>query len=647
MTRVQIVGRKRQVEPILGRLYGLKLLELDSALEDPALELAPYPSEDERAARRHEQGLLLARLDGLLALVGDPVPTVPIADAGSSADLKHEIDNLTPMVEPLVARIEDLRTESAVLPRYIDPLRRLLPLVPELAELDESQIEALQLQAVALVLNTGDETIVDVLREALREDLGDRFVLVAVRVDSDAMGCVLVTPRSASDGVQAVLGRERVRPLPLPPRYENLSFRGAVTAMENRLREIPAELDQAQAELLALLSPRAPAWRGARTRLLGDIEQLEAVARAGVTDRAFVIVGWTPTERVLELRHELERAAGGELVLDELPTPADVERPVLMQNPTLARPFEFLVRFLDLPRSGTLDPTMLMALFLPVMVGVMVGDVVYGALLFVIALFIRRRFGRDSTVVRDLTRVFVAGALWAVVFGALYGEALGDVGHKLGLPALWVYRGGADAVTTLLVFALALGVLHVVLGQLLGLRQSAIARRRVELVNRCGSLLALVGALALGGVAADRAPGGLFVVLAGGGVAVGLILLMVGRGVLGLVMGPLEFVGTLGNVLSYLRLAAVGLASTYLAMIANELSVIVPIWAGVFIGMFFHALNIGLASFSPMIQALRLHYVEFFSKFYEAGGKEFRPFGPAMSSDPVSNAQKGAPCNTD
>jgi V/A-type H+-transporting ATPase subunit I len=63
--------------------------------------------------------------------------------------------------------------------------------------------------------------------------------------------------------------------------------------------------------------------------------------------------------------------------------------------------------------------------------------------------------------------------------------------------------------------------------------------------------------------------------------------------------------------------------------------------------MFFHALNIGLASFSPMIQALRLHYVEFFSKFYEAGGKEFRPFGPAMSSDPVSNAQKGAPCNTD
>jgi V/A-type H+-transporting ATPase subunit I len=114
---------------------------------------------------------------------------------------------------------------------------------------------------------------------------------------------------------------------------------------------------------------------------------------------------------------------------------------------------------------------------------------------------------------------------------------------------------------------------------------------------------------------------------AGGVVTVGLVLLIAGRGALGFVMGPLEFVGTLGNVLSYLRLAAVGLASTYLAMIANELSVIGPIWLGVFAGLFFHALNLALASFSPMIQALRLHYVEFFSKFYEGGGKPFRPFG--------------------
>jgi V/A-type H+/Na+-transporting ATPase subunit I len=632
MTKVQIVGRKREVEPILSRLYGMGLLELGSALEEPALQLAPYPGDDERAARGREQRLLLAQLDGLLTLTGNSSLMIPAVETATSAELSRQLNELMPTVEPLAARIEDLRNEAAVLPRYIDPLRRLLPLVPELAELDESEIRALQLQAVALVLNTGDETIVDVLREALRTDLGDRFVLVAVRVDADAIGCVLVTPRGASEGVQAVLGRERVRPLPLPSRYENLSFRSAVTAMESRLREIPAELDRAQAELHALVAPRASAWRAARRRLFGEIEQLEAGARAGVTGRAFVIAGWTPSERVPELRFELERAAGGQLVVDEVPTPLAVEPPVLMRNRKLARPFEFLVRFLDLPRSGSLDPTVLMALFLPLMVGVMVGDLVYGMLLLVIALVVRRRFAGDSPAVRDLSRVFVAGSVWAMIFGALFGEALGDVGHKLGLPALWFYRGGADAVTPLLLFSLALGTAHVVLGQLLGLWQSASAHRRVELVNRVGSLLALAGVLALAGISAHRVPGGMVAaLLAGGGVAVGLVLLTIGRGALGLVMGPLEFVGTLGNVLSYLRLAAVGLASTYLAMVANELSVIGPIWLGVFVGMFFHSLNLGLASFSPMIQALRLHYVEFFSKFYEGGGQPFRPFGARVA----------------
>jgi V/A-type H+/Na+-transporting ATPase subunit I len=633
MTKVQIVGRRRHIEPVLGRLYRIGLLELVSAVEEPALGLAPFPGEDARADRGHELGLLLAQLDGLLTLAGDSATTVPGVEAASPGDVGRELKTLLPLVEPLAARIEDLRTELAVLPRYIEPLRRLLPLVPELAELDDSEIEALQLEAVALVLNTAEETVVDVLREALRIELGDRFVLVAVRVDADAIGCVIVNPRSAAEGVQAVLGRERVRPVPLPSRYENLSFQGAVTAMENRLREIPAELDEAQIELHALLAPRAAAWGAARRRLLGDIEQLEAVAQTGATGRAFVIVGWTPRERLRELRLALERAAAGEIALDELSTLSGAEPPVLMRNRRLARPFEFLVRFLDLPRTGTLDPTILMALFLPLMVGVMVGDVVYGALLLVISLVARRRFGGGSAAVRDLTRVFVAGALWAIVFGFLFGEALGDLGHKAGLPALWFYRGGANAVEPLLLFSLALGAVHVVLGQLLGLWQSASARRTVELVNRFGSLLALGGVFVLAGVAVERVPGGILAsLLAGGGVAAGLVLLIAGRGALGLVMGPLELVGTLGNVLSYLRLAAVGLASTYLALVANELAVLGPIWLGLFIGLFFHVLNLALASFSPMIQALRLHYVEFFSKFYEGGGQPFRPFGERATS---------------
>ena len=259
MTKVQIIGRKPHVEPVLHRLYRLGLLQLASAREEPALELESFPGESERGERAGELRLLVAQLEGLLALAGSATEAQPLADVGAAdADaVARELSALTPLVEPLVDRIEELRTELAVLPRYIQPLRHLLPLVPELAELDESEIEALELDAVALVLNTSDEAVVEALREALRTELGDRFVLVAARVDPDAIGCVIVTPHRAAQGVQALLGRERVRHMPLPARYEDLSFRGAVTAMETRLAEIPAELDLAQQELHALLAPRA------------------------------------------------------------------------------------------------------------------------------------------------------------------------------------------------------------------------------------------------------------------------------------------------------------------------------------------------------------------------------------------------------
>jgi len=626
MTQVRIVSRTPRLGQVLRRLYQLRLLQLEPAVDVAESTLRVVPGDSARSAQMTELRLLLARLDGLLELT-EPVTKVAEADPDiRPTEVTTELDRIAPQIESRAARIDELRSELAVLPRYLEPLRRLLPLVPELAMLDEQELRALRLDTVALVLNTDDDRLVENLCVALQELVGDRFELVTTRVDADAVGCLIVVAHRDSDAVRALLGREQVRHLPLPERYERLSFHGAVAAMEVRLGDLPHELERAKADLQKLLAPRAGRWHAARIHLAAQLEQLEAVVNLGATERTFVAVGWTPTSQLAELRHELELAAREEIALDVVePTPG-VTPPVLMRNRAAARPFEFLVRLLDLPRSGSFDPTMLMALFLPLMVGVMVGDIAYGALLLGLAVFARRRFASESPVVRDLTRVFVAGSLWAIVFGVLFGEALGDLGKRAGLEALWFYRGGQDAVEPLLLFSLAIGAAHVVLGLALGLWRSALERRGGELLERAGSLLALGGVFGLAGVAVDRLPGGALAPAAAA-IVVGIVLLVVPGGALGLMMGPLAFIGTLGNVLSYLRLAAVGLASAYLAIVANRLGGLGPIWMGVLVAALFHALNLALAAFSPMIQALRLHYVEFFSKFYEGGGEPFRPFG--------------------
>ena len=85
--------------------------------------------------------------------------------------------------------------------------------------------------------------------------------------------------------------------------------------------------------------------------------------------------------------------------------------------------------------------------------------------------------------------------------------------------------------------------------------------------------------------------------------------------------------GTVGNILSYARLMAIGMASVILAIVANEMAGAFGIAiVGIIMAVLLHGLNIVLAMFTPSIHSIRLHLVEFFSKFYEGGGVAYKPF---------------------
>ncbi len=537
-----------------------------------------------------------------------------------------------------MSRLSALRDEQLELPGFLEPLRRLLPLVPELADLDDEELGALRLDTVALVLNTEDEQLVLALREQLAEELGARFELVWTRVGAGGVGCLAVFPQHERRAVHALLGHVQVRQAELPESFQRLSLRAAVEAMQRRLAALPELIAGVEREREAELRPQGARLGVLRAAIADELERLDALDRFTATKRTFVAECWVPRRGLARLRREVEARLGNAVLVEDLATsPSDPQAPLLMRNVRAARPFEPLVGFLELPRAGSVDPTPLMAFFLPLMLGAMVGDVGYGIALGALALVARRRFARRAPALAGLTWIALAGAAWTIVFGALYGEFLGDLGERLiGDWAVWQYRPAPETLEPLLLLSVAIGAAHVVLGVALGAWQAARFGERRTLFDKLGTLLALGGLFGVAGWAADHLPAAAITPSIAVTI-VGLVLVMSLHGALGIITGALEFVGAIGNILSYLRLAAVGLASAHLAAVANELGTVGPIWMGVLVAAFFHSLNLVLAAFSPTIQALRLHYVEFFGAFLVGGGRAFSPFGhrPELHTPPT------------
>jgi V/A-type H+-transporting ATPase subunit I len=639
MTKARILGPRGDVERAVTELQRLGRVEIADARSAHGVE--GLRGEELRASRRDDLRSLAAQADGLLGELdaAGPARAHRVGHALDLIALRDELQRLSAPVEVLRRRLDALRDERLVLPGYLEPLRRLLPLVPELAELDDEDLRHLRLGTVALVLNTEDELVVQTLRGQLSHELGEKFALLSTRIEAGAIGCLIVFPYRDRAAVETLLGRAQVRHVALPEAFERLSLHAAVDAIERRLAALPQAIAAAEDERRALLLPHVGRLRDLRVGIAGELERLEAVGRVGATQRTFIADCWVPRRQLAALRDEVEARLGAAVVVEDMaPSPRDPEAPVLTRNSRFVRPFEPLVAFLDLPRAGALDPTLMMALFLPLMFGAMVGDVGYGLVLLAVALFARRAFRVRTPLLARLSWVLVAGAVWSIVFGVLFGELFGDLGQRVfGDWAVWHYRPAAETLEPLLLLAVAMGAAHVVLGLGLGALEAIRFKERRELFDKLGVLLVLGGLFGLAGWAAGHLPSGALTPAVAAAV-IGVVLVMSLHGALGMITGPLELIGTLGKVLSYLRIAAVGLASAHLAAVANELGTIGPVWMGVLVAIFFHAMNVALAAFSPTIQALRLHYVEFFDTFFVGGGREFTPFGrpPGADTQPTS-----------
>lgn len=354
-----------------------------------------------------------------------------------------------------------------------------------------------------------------------------------------------------------------------------------------------------------------------------------------ITDSTFAFEGWFPAAAEKKVTAALEEAGCDFEIRDP---EKDEQAPVLLLNGRISDAFESITRLYALPDPNAIDATPYFALSFAIFFGMMLGDAAYGILLTLITGIILKKFNLEG-MKRQMFKLFfycgIATIFWGAMFGGWFGDIVTVIGKTffnadISIPPLWF--NPLDDPMKLLIFCFILGALHLFLGMGLSAWLSIKDGRPLDALFDVGFwYILLIGAvMALIGVADPVGKwmaigGAVGVILTGGRDKKGLGRIVGGFGSL------YGITGYLSDVLSYSRLLALGLASSVIASVINNMGsfggasikgIIIMLLAFI-IG---HTYNFAINGLGSFVHSCRLQYVEFFGKFYVSGGEAFKPF---------------------
>ena len=417
--------------------------------------------------------------------------------------------------------------------------------------------------------------------------------------------------------------------------FSTVSFRGMTgTAKENdkALAENLAALEKERQEIeqrIAGLGGKREALLEASDRAAIALRREEAKSRLVGTDKVFLLEGWLPADRCAALEKALEPFTCAietrEPTEDEYP-----QVPVQLKNNKLTRPLNMVTEMYSLPAYGTLDPNPLMAPFFILFYGIMMADMGYGLLMMIASVIISKKYRPKGTSGELFSLLGLCG-ISTFIMGALTGGFFGDFltqlvaivspGTVFALPKLF---DPLDDLTMILIGSMALGMVQIVTGMAISLIEKCKRKKFLDaFFEEITWWIVFVGIalLALGKGAAVLYVGCALVLL-------GPIVQGKGWGKLTGVFGSLynHVTGYFGDILSYTRLMALMLAGSVIAQVFNMLAAMPGnVIAFIIISMLGNAMNFGLNLLGCYVHDLRLQCLEFFNKFYVAGGKPFRP----------------------